>query len=103
MLALSLARAQRTDSLQVPKDFRLDSHGCGVVALDLLHPPGQEVGGIRPLADEDAELRPADAEVARDTRGFRWTADIERRQRPAPAGGLLLVLPAGEEALRRDQ
>ena len=79
MLAFSLAPAQCAHSLKIAEDLGLDMREFRPVEIDLLKPPGQQVRRIRPLAGENREFGPANAQVARDALRFGRTTTIKFR------------------------
>jgi len=85
VLEFSLAPAQCAHSLKIAEDLGLDMREFRPVEIDLLKPPGQQVRRIRPLAGENREFGPANAQVARDALRFGTTTTIKFRYLPTSA------------------
>jgi len=85
VLAAPFASADRAHPLKIPHDLRLSLRDFLPVELDLVHPPIQQIRGVRPFAGEDGEIGSANTDVAGDAFHLGRTATIEVRHRPASA------------------
>src|SRR6516165_2501645 len=66
VLAPPFASTDRAHSLKISHDLRVGMRDFHPVELDYVHPPVQQIRGVRPFAGENGEIGSANADVAGD-------------------------------------
>src|SRR6516162_4140447 len=85
VLAPPFASTDRAYPLKIAHDLRIGVRDFHSVELDFVHPPIQQIRGVRPFAGENGEIGSAHARIAGDAFHLRRTATVEVRHRPAAA------------------
>src|SRR5262249_53654963 len=85
VLAPPSASTGRASPLKISHDLRVGARDFHPVELDLVHPPVQQIRGVRPFAGENGEIGSADADVAGDAFHLGRAATAEVGHRPASA------------------
>ena len=85
VLAPPFASTDRAYPLKISHDLRVGVRDFHPVELDLVHPPVQQIRGVRPFASENGEIGCANADVAGDALHLGRTATVEVGHRPAAA------------------
>jgi len=66
VLAPPFASTDRAYALKIPHDLRIGVRDFHPVEFDFVHPPIQQIRGVRPFAGENGEIGCANARVAGD-------------------------------------
>ena len=72
-------------ALKIAHDLRVGVRDFLPIEVDLVHPPIQQIRGVRPFAGENGEIGSANAYVAGDAFRLGRTATVKVHHRPASA------------------
>jgi hypothetical protein len=83
VLASQFASTDRAYPLKISHDLRVGVRDFHPVELDFVHPPIQQIRGVRPFASENGEIGSTNADIAGDAFDLGRTATVKVHHRPA--------------------